>query len=218
MGVVFAVRAFALSTHATWGKDGSSQGQSLPIMKNLRVITWRDYKFRIKENISKPAVTPQHRVLYTERATFAVSRTNEVKVETKGILVSSFLNLNILLPLPRGWDGEGLQVMEHIVSKSWLGVSPGIQMWRNKWLSNNVGESFQICHLSRKMTHQQGKISRTQQNETCEQMNKNQIPKNQWWKQIHKNFKYWFYQTFYDIQTTYTLVDLSTEMNIIKMK
>lgn len=68
------------------------------------------------------------------------------------------------------------------------------------------------------MTHQQGKISRTQQNETCEQMNKNQIPKNQWWKQIHKNFKYWFYQTFYDIQTTYTLVDLSTEMNIIKMK
>lgn len=47
-------------------------------------------------------------------------------------------------------------------------------------------------------------------------MNKNQIPKNQWWKQIHKNFKYWFYQTFYDVQTTYTLVDLSTEMNIIK--
>ena len=44
--------------HATWGKDRSSQGQSLPTMKNLRVSTWRDYKFRIKENISKPAVTP----------------------------------------------------------------------------------------------------------------------------------------------------------------
>ena len=64
--------------------------------------------------------------MYTEKATFSVSRTNGMKADLKDLYIFFFLNLNILLSLSHGWIGERISIMEFMLNKSQLGFSTGI--------------------------------------------------------------------------------------------